>query len=213
MSSTEIAAAVGLGLVGLGLFAAAARPQRGTLSRSSPPPADGVMVSTASAGATWCRLRGRVGGRFVVCVHGFSLPSRVAYTVLAERLAAGGARVLTYDLPGRGHSDDGGADQTPEFFVAHLAQLLFALGEPGSERIDLFGTSMGGAIAVAFGATFPRRVRSLTLIAPAGLSVHVPLSGTRLACVLCACVLRVLHERVLCVYVCVIACVCPCVGA
>lgn len=60
------------------------------------------------------------------------------------------------------------------FISGHLAQLLFALGEPGSARLDLFGTSMGGAIAVAFGATFPDRVRSLTLIAPAGLGVHVP---------------------------------------
>lgn len=80
------------------------------------------MVMTA-LGATWCRLFGERGGRFVVCVHGFSLPSRVAYTELGAHLGARGCRVLTYDLPGRGHSDEPGGDQSPEFFAGHLAQV------------------------------------------------------------------------------------------
>src|SRR5690606_11907680 len=56
-----------------------------------------------------------------------------------------------------------------DLFDTQLVELLDALGV--KRRVDLVGYSMGGAIATVFSARHTERVRSLTLIAPAGLGV------------------------------------------
>ncbi|MGH7922459.1 MAG: acetoin dehydrogenase dihydrolipoyllysine-residue acetyltransferase subunit, partial [Candidatus Dormibacteraceae bacterium] len=83
-----------------------------------------------------------------------------------------GARrpVLALDLPGQGGSDkDVGAGDLP-FLVATVTGFLDALG---LDRVHLAGHSMGGLVAGALTLQHPPRVRSLTLIASAGLGEEI----------------------------------------
>ena len=120
------------------------------------------------SGTVHYRLQGPEAGPVVVLVHGFSTPSFVwddYFTPLTEA----GYRVLAYDNFGRGLSDRPDAVYDADLFDRQLAELVEALKI--DRRIDLVGYSMGGAIATIFTARHPDLVRSLTLIAPAGLGV------------------------------------------
>ena len=132
--------------------------------------ADGAASSFVDLpdGTVHYRLEGPEAGPLVVLVHGFSTPSPVwddYFTPLTEA----GYRVLAYDNFGRGLSSRPDAVYDAELFDRQLAGLLEALNV--NRRIDLVGYSMGGAIATVFTARHPDLVRSLTLIAPAGLGV------------------------------------------
>jgi len=90
-------------------------------------------------------------------------------------------RVIALDLPGHGRSTlDVGAGTLAEM-VAWTGSALTALGIDGA---DLVGHSMGGKIAIAFALAHPGRVRSLQLIAPAGLGgpFDLPLLARFLDC-------------------------------
>ena len=117
-------------------------------------------------GRTHYRYFGPQSAPLAVCVHGLTTPSFV-FEALADGLVAKGYRVLVYDHYGRGFSDRPTAAQDSAFFVSHLNELLEALGE--TEGLLLIGYSMGGAISTAYTAAFERRVRSLVLLAPAGM--------------------------------------------
>ncbi|EAQ03734.1 putative alpha/beta hydrolase [Pseudooceanicola batsensis HTCC2597] len=118
-----------------------------------------------SQGITHYRWYGGETGPVVVCVHGLTTPSFV-WDPLARRLALIGFRVLVYDLFGRGYSDRPAGEQEDAFFVRQLEDLL--ADQRLTDDITLFGYSMGGAIAAAFAARHPERLRQLVLIAPAG---------------------------------------------
>lgn len=118
-----------------------------------------------SGGLTHYRWSGPLRGPVAVCVHGLTTPSYV-WNGVAQGLAAMGCRVLTYDLYGRGYSDRPRGKQDRAFFVTQLEELL-ADQEVG-EDFTLIGYSMGGAIATAFAAACPARLRELILLAPAG---------------------------------------------
>ncbi|HEY0786610.1 MAG TPA: alpha/beta fold hydrolase [Acidobacteriaceae bacterium] len=78
---------------------------------------------------------------------------------------ARGARVYAVDALGIGASD-----RVPALDVslrAAAARLLGFMDGEGIERADFCGTSHGGALAMFFAATYPHRVRSLILQAPA----------------------------------------------
>ncbi|PIV78268.1 MAG: alpha/beta hydrolase [Rhodobacteraceae bacterium CG17_big_fil_post_rev_8_21_14_2_50_63_15] len=119
-----------------------------------------------SRGVTHYHWSGPARGPVAVCVHGLTTPSFV-WGGLAPGLGALGFRVLVYDLYGRGYSDRPGGPQDSAFFVTQLEELLEDQGIEGD--ITLLGYSMGGAIATAFAALYPERLRHLVLIAPAGL--------------------------------------------
>lgn len=101
----------------------------------------------------------------VVLVHGFSVPYFI-FDPTFEFLTKSGFRVLRYDLFGRGFSDRPRLDYNLDIFVRQLTDLLDALRI--TPPIDLVGLSMGGPVTAAFTTRFPGRVRSLTLIDPAG---------------------------------------------
>ena len=117
-------------------------------------------------GVTHYRFLGAPNGPLAVCVHGLTTPSFV-WEPVAEKLGDMGFRVLVYDLYGRGYSDRPKGAQDAAFFCDQLDALLDEL------HIDvpftLLGYSMGGAIATAYAARHPGRIRELVLIAPAGL--------------------------------------------
>jgi pimeloyl-ACP methyl ester carboxylesterase len=121
-------------------------------------------------GVTHYRWFGPAEGPVVVCVHGLTTPSFVWESV-AARLVSGGYRVLVYDLYGRGYSDRPKGAQDADFFVRQLSDLLAS--QDVTEPFDLVGYSMGAAIATAYAARNPQRVRRLGLIAPAGMGVHM----------------------------------------
>jgi pimeloyl-ACP methyl ester carboxylesterase len=124
----------------------------------------GSFVQLAD-GVTHYELSNITREQTVVLVHGFSTPYFI-YDPTFHFLTQNGFRVLRYDLFGRGFSDRPHVRYNVDLFVRQLSDLLDALRI--TRRVDLVGLSMGGAVTAAFTARHPQRVRSLTLIDPAG---------------------------------------------
>ena len=122
-----------------------------------------------SQGVTHYQWLGPVRGPVVVAVHGLSTPGPVFYAI-ARGLARIGYRVLIYDLYGRGYSDAPRGRQDRAFFLTQLQDLL-AHQELDAD-LTLLGYSMGGAIATAFAAAHPGRMKRLILLTPAGVRLR-----------------------------------------
>lgn len=145
-----------------------------TLAQASPP-TDWMNVP----GATAMLVKESVfGGRIavyragpakakqtVVLVHGLGKAAARDWEhvipVLAKRYA-----VYAVDLPGFGFSDKGNHHYSPDNMARALEAALAPLvGRP----FVLIGHSMGGAVAVAYAATYPQRVDRLVLVDVAGV--------------------------------------------
>lgn len=118
-----------------------------------------------TGGVVHFRQTGPDTGPVVVLIHGLSNPSYV-WKELLESLAGAGYRVVAFDNYGRGFSDRPDGDYTAERTDQLLTDLLDHLNI--SRPVHLVGYSMGGATASLFTANHPAKVRSLTLVAPAG---------------------------------------------
>ena len=145
------------------------RLQESLLNRSAPPQGGGFIRT--SRGRVHYRYDGVSRGRrpLVVLVHGFT-GCHLDLESLTRCLVSHGRRVLRFDNYGRGWTPlpSGDPPMTVELFAGQLAEVLHALGEMGP--IDLAGYSMGGPITAAYAGAFgTARVRSLTLLSPAGL--------------------------------------------
>lgn len=123
-------------------------------------------MPTAHASALH-RVRLRRGqGDPVVMLHGFGADHN-SWRILVA--AAGLSRpILAIDLPGHGRSP-AGATSLPEMAAAVAA----ALTDEGVTAADLVGHSLGAAVAVTVAAAADFRVRSLFLLAPAGLGSEI----------------------------------------
>jgi pimeloyl-ACP methyl ester carboxylesterase len=134
---------------------------------------DGTAHAFAALGdgVTHYRLEGPADGPVVVLVHGFSNGSYVWDDYFAP-LAAAGYRVLALDLYGRGFSDRPPTSYSAELFDRQILGLLDAVSI--AQPVHAIGYSMGGAIVAELAARHPGRVRSTTLIAPAGLGAALP---------------------------------------
>ena len=101
-----------------------------------------------------------------ICLHGLTRNSR-DFDGFAPRLAGQGYPVLALDMRGRGESAyaEDPADYRIDTYVADCLAWLDAMD---AERAVWIGSSMGGHIAMAMGATHPDRVAGLVLndIAP-----------------------------------------------
>jgi pyruvate dehydrogenase E2 component (dihydrolipoamide acetyltransferase) len=104
------------------------------------------------------------GDRRVVLLHGFG-GDKDTWLFNLEALAEG-RTVYALDLPGHGESDKRVADGSVAGLATTVAGFLDALG---MDTVDLVGHSMGAAVAMAVAVAAPGRVRSLALLAPAGL--------------------------------------------
>jgi pimeloyl-ACP methyl ester carboxylesterase len=120
---------------------------------------------TTSLGTMHVREAGPKDGPAVLLVHG-GVIGGYAWREWQQPLAAAGYHVLVPDLLGYGYSDRPSVPYTKEFYVRQLTDMLDTLSLRGS--VHIVGASSGGAIAMAFTAQHPQRVRSVTLIAPAG---------------------------------------------
>lgn len=108
------------------------------------------------------------GAAPVVLVHGFGGDGD--NWLLVEPALADDRPVITLDLPGHGRSGTACGDGSIATLAGVLIDLLGALDIP---QAHLAGHSLGGAVALAAAAAAPERVRSLTLIAPAGLGARI----------------------------------------
>ena len=129
-------------------------------------PGDCVALSQ---GQTYLRWHGPVRGPVIVAIHGLTTPSPV-FDALAGLLGGLGYRVLTYDLYGRGLSDQVPGRQNAAYFLRQLDDLL--TDQKLGHDVILMGYSMGGAIAAAFAAAQPHRVAQVILLAPAGMALN-----------------------------------------
>ena len=99
----------------------------------------------------------RGDGPAVLLVHAGIADSRM-WAPVAERLVAGGHRVVTCDLRGFG--------RTPieAGFVSNAADLAALLSALGIERAAVVGASFGGRVALELALRAPERVRALALL-------------------------------------------------
>lgn len=111
-------------------------------------------------------------GRKVLLVHGISTPC-LALGGVANALVAKGCRVMLFDLPGRGYSDvPTDIDHDIRLFTSAIFIVLASspLSWTGTdEGFSIVGYSLGGGISAAFTSYFPQLIKSLVLVAPAGL--------------------------------------------
>ncbi|OJT09521.1 hypothetical protein TRAPUB_14020 [Trametes pubescens] len=157
-------------------------PSLATLPKSSPTWSiypdtffDGGAYAKFPYGTVRYWLIGPEEGKRVVLIHGLSVPAMI-WKDVAPQLAAKGYRVLLYDLYGRGYSD---APQTTYDVNLYTMQLALLLQYIGWSKADIVGVSMGGGIAVAFGAQYPHLVTDkVVLIASVGLMESSDMSRT-----------------------------------
>jgi pimeloyl-ACP methyl ester carboxylesterase len=121
------------------------------------------------------RYRDTGSGEPVLLVHGIGR----SLEDWAEQhdLLSSGYRVVSVDLPGFGWSDRLEGPTTLKRLGAWLPRFLDELGL--TEPVHLMGNSLGGAVAMAFAAENPQRVRDLVLVNSAGFGREVAL-GLRL---------------------------------
>jgi abhydrolase domain-containing protein 6 len=101
----------------------------------------------------------------VLYLHGFGTSKEAM--MMPMSWVKGSRRVWAPDLPGFGDHDlPRGEALGPEEYVAWIEGFRKSVG---AERMDMVGTSMGGAFAAAYAAAHPDRVRRLVLLAPAGV--------------------------------------------
>ncbi len=117
-------------------------------------------------------------GEVVVLLHGLASDSRTWDRTIAP-LAAHGLHVFAVDLLGHGLSDKPAAPYLLDDFADSLAAFLDAVHVAAA---TLCGHSLGGAIAVHFGAAHPDRVQRLILVSAGGLGreVHAVLRAAAL---------------------------------
>lgn len=130
-------------------------------SMTEAPHVETEMVDVAGAQVA---VRRRGSGRPLLYLHGAGFTGR--WLRLHEALAAG-ADVIAPEHPGFGASPDREEIEGFDDLVLHYDDLRarFGLEEP----FDLVGYSLGGWIAADYAVTYPEKLRSLTLMVPAGL--------------------------------------------
>ena len=101
----------------------------------------------------------RTGAPRIVLIHSLAL-DRSVWDGVVQRLQTD-AEILVYDCRGHGRSDRQVARFTAELFAQDLAELL---DHVEWEKATIAGCSMGGCVALAFGARYPARANALGLI-------------------------------------------------
>lgn len=124
----------------------------------------GPAVETAEIGRRKiCYVGVGEAGDVVLLVHGYG-GDRDSWLFLQEPMA-GRHRVYALDLPGHGTSSKDVGDGSVDILADAVLGVLDAIG---ADHAHLVGHSLGGAAVVAATARDPRRICSLTLIAPTG---------------------------------------------
>ena len=114
-------------------------------------------------------------GETLVLVHGFSTPHFV-WDGVKHFLIESGYDVLVYDHFGRGLSERPSVNYDQTLYVESLRELL--AHQQVSQPVHLVGYSMGGAVAGYFAQAYPKAVKTLSLIAPAGFMTDDSVLGS-----------------------------------
>jgi pimeloyl-ACP methyl ester carboxylesterase len=127
--------------------------------------APAVEAQTIDVAGAPVALRRRGAGDPLLFLHGAGFTGR--WLRFHEALARGAA-VIAPEHIGFGATPPQDWLEGFDDLVLHYEDLRLALG---LERFDLVGYSLGGWIAAEYAVFYPERVRSLTLITPAGLQL------------------------------------------
>ncbi|KAK1945068.1 Monoacylglycerol lipase abhd6-A [Phytophthora citrophthora] len=106
----------------------------------------------------------------VVFLHGFS-SMRESWIRVARGIDKR-FKIVIPDLPGHGRTTP--ADALTSYSMPNQAQRLHEFLEkeiPVDRKIHLVGCSMGGMLAGVYAGLFPNRVKTLTMICPAGIAM------------------------------------------
>jgi pimeloyl-ACP methyl ester carboxylesterase len=104
-------------------------------------------------------------GRNCLVLHGLGTTAEAMMEV--ARILDGSHRVVIPDLPGFGeHPMHGDMPHDWRLYIDAIER--FRVHE-GLGQVDVVGTSMGGAFAAAYAATYPDSVRRIVLLSPAGV--------------------------------------------
>lgn len=125
-----------------------------------------------SQGYTHYEVSGDYDKPVVLFIHGFSVPYYMWDKTFLP-VADAGYRVVRFDMYGRGLSDRPKAVYDEKFFIRQIVELLDGLEI--TDKINIIGTSMGGAITAAFAASYPEYVNKVVLIDPVYTSLNISL--------------------------------------
>lgn len=150
---------------GIDLGALSGSGRRGRIERGDVEAAAARSGDARQVAGVTCLEKGSGPGVPVVFLHGFGA-DHTAWGGVQSRLARAGRKTLSFDLPGHGSTTHDA--RTAADLPGPLAQ---ALAELRLGATHLVAHSMGAIAAVGLART--RDVRSLTLIAPAGLGFSI----------------------------------------
>jgi len=141
-----------------------------------PPEGGWVTLSEGNLYYRWYMpSEAKSNGQAVVLIHGFSTPHFV-WDGIRQFFLDAGYRVLVYDHFGRGFSERPSTDYDAQLYVRALKELLDY--QNLSQPVHLVGYSMGGAILGHFAQIYPDRVKTMSLIAPAGFMTEQPATSS-----------------------------------
>ena len=113
-------------------------------------------------------LHGEAAGPVVVSCHGMlSNKDGVKHRLLADGLAELGVNCLRFDFAGLGASEGRLFDMTYTHEMEDLEAVLQFLAERGASAFGVFGSSMGGTVALLVAAR-DERVRAVATLAAVG---------------------------------------------
>lgn len=108
-------------------------------------------------------------GTPVLVLHGLGTSAEAMMGV--AQILRDRSRVVVPDLPGFGeHAMHGEVPHDWRFYIDCVERFR---AHEGLGRVDVVGTSMGGAFAAAYAATYPDSVRRVVLLSPAGVRAPV----------------------------------------
>ncbi len=131
--------------------------------RTAAPDGPGAAVLDSPLAVT---RHGASSGVPVVFLHGFA-GSSLGWAPLGDLMLD--RPQIRIDLPSHGKSPQ----RRVASFAALVAEIRRAVTALDLDQFDLVGHSLGGALALALADTRPRKLRQVTLLAPAGLGPEI----------------------------------------
>lgn len=127
-------------------------------------------------------LHGEPGEVAVICCHGMlSTKDGPKHVMLAEELERAGLPCLRFDFAGRGASEGRLEDLCFSGQVDDLEAAIELLAARGVRRVGLFGSSMGGAVALLAASRDERVVAIATLAAIGHAAAAIERNPTAMA--------------------------------